>query len=135
MTWHVDFLGPMYATLKGYEYIFAAIDGFTKFCWLFPTKSTTASEVIDRLTRLEVTFGNPERLISDRRTAFTAHSFEQFFKDRNIRHILITTGMSRGNGQVERLNAIIINVLAKLCINQPEQWYRQVLVYLSITSK
>jgi len=34
--------------------------------------------------------------------------------------------MPRGNGQVERLNAIIINVLAKMCIDQPERWYRQV---------
>lgn len=56
----------------------------------------------------------------------TSHSFERYCKDRNIRHILITTGMPRGNGQVERLNAIIINVLAKMCIDQPERWYRQV---------
>jgi len=126
MTWHLDFLGPMEATSKGYKHILAVIDGFSKFCWLFPTKSTAASEVVDRLSLLEVTFGNPERIVSDRGTAFTSHSFEQYCKDRNIRHILITTGMPRGNGQVERLNAIIINVLAKMCIDQPGKWYRQV---------
>jgi len=126
LTWHVDFLGPMDMTSKGYKYILAVMDGFSKFCWLFPTKSTAASEVIDRLATLEVTFGNPERIVSDRGTAFTSHSFEQYCEDRNIRHILITTGMPRGNGQVERFNAIIINVLAKLCIDQPDKWYRQV---------
>lgn len=126
MTWHIDFLGPMEATSKGYKHILAVIDGFSKFCWLFPTKSTAASEVIDRLALLEVTFGNPERIVSDRGTAFTSHSFEQYCKDRNIRHISITTGMPRGNGQVERLNSIIINVLAKMCIDQPGKWYRQV---------
>lgn len=73
MTWHIDFLGPMEATPKGYKYIFAVIDGFTKFCWLFPTKNTTTSEVIDRLATLELTFGNPERLVTDRGTAFLLH--------------------------------------------------------------
>lgn len=31
MTCHVDFLGPMEATSKGYKHIFAVIDGFSKF--------------------------------------------------------------------------------------------------------
>jgi len=126
MTWHIDFLGPMEATSKGYKYIFAIIDGFSKFCWLFPTKSAAASEVIDRLATLEVTFGNPERIVSDRGTAFTSHSFEQYCQERNIQHLLIITGMPRGNGQVERLNSIVINVLAKLSIDQLEKWYQKV---------
>lgn len=82
--------------------------------------------MINRLSVLEVTFGNPERLVFDRGVAFTSNDLEQYCKDHNIRHILITTGMPRGNGQVERLNAVIANVLAKLCIDQSDKWYRQV---------
>lgn len=124
--WQVDFLGPLTPTPKGYKHIFAVIDGFTKFCWLFPTKSVTADEVIDRLTLLETTFGNPKKSVSDRGSAFTSESFRQYCLQRDIHHVLITTGVLRANGQVERLNSVIINVLAKLSLDKPENWYHQV---------
>lgn len=34
--------------------------------------------------------------------------------------------MPRANGQVERLNTVIINILAKMSLEKPDQWYRQV---------
>jgi len=75
---------------------------------------------------MEATFGNPETLVSDRGTAFTSKYFGNYCSERKIRHILITTGVPRANGQVERLNTINIHVLAKLSMTEPEQWYRQV---------
>jgi len=125
-TWHFDFLGPLSSTPKGYKHILAIIDGFTKFCWLFPTKGVTAAEVVDRMVKLEALFGCPERLVTDRGSSFTSEDFKNYCQERCIRHILITTGMPRANGQVDRLNAVIANVLAKLTIDKPEQWYRQV---------
>uniref|UniRef100_A0A0K8UFR3 Pro-Pol polyprotein n=1 Tax=Bactrocera latifrons TaxID=174628 RepID=A0A0K8UFR3_BACLA len=35
-----------------------------------------------------------------------------------------TTGLPRANGQIERLNTIIINVLTKLSKNYPAKWYK-----------
>ncbi|CAI6372644.1 unnamed protein product [Macrosiphum euphorbiae] len=124
--WHIDFLGPLTPTPKGYRHILAVIDGFTKFCWLFPTKSVTAQEVIEKLTVMEATFGNPGKIVSDRGAAFTSKDFGDYCSGRGIRHILITTGVPRANGQVERLNTIIINVLTKLSLNKTDQWYHQV---------
>jgi len=122
--WHIDFLGPLTPTPKEYRHILAVIDGFTKVCWLFSTKSVTAKEVIDKLAVMETTFGNPEKVVSDRGSAFTSKVFGNYCSEREIRHILITTGVPRANGQVERLNTIIINILAKLSMNVPDQWYR-----------
>jgi hypothetical protein len=42
--WHIDFLDPLTPTPKGYRHILAVIDGFTKFYWLFPTRSVTDKE-------------------------------------------------------------------------------------------
>jgi transposase InsO family protein len=75
---------------------------------------------------MEATFGNPEKLVSDRRTAFTSKDFSNYCSEREIHHILITTGVPRANSQMEKLNTIIINVLSKLCMTKPDQWYRQV---------
>jgi len=64
-TYHVDHLGPLESTSKKYKYIFAVIDSFTKFCWLYPTKTTASNEVIMKLHSQSVTFGNPVQIISD----------------------------------------------------------------------
>ena len=45
----VDFLGPLESTNKNYNHIFAVNDSFTKFCWLYPTKSTTTRDAISKL--------------------------------------------------------------------------------------
>lgn len=125
-TYHIDHLGPLESTSKKYKYIFAVIDAFTKFCWLYPTRTTAANEVIMRLKNQSVAFGNPVQIISDRGSAFTCEEFNKYCQDENIKHFLITTGLPRANGQVERLNAIIVPVLSKLCGNDPTKWFRHV---------
>jgi len=52
--------------------------------------------------------------VSDRGTAFTSLAFEKYCESHNIQHLLIATGVPRGNGQVERLHKIVVPVLAKL---------------------
>lgn len=124
-TFHIDHLGPMTSTDKQYKYILAIIDAFTKFCWLYPTKTMSASETLSKIEILQSTFGNPSRIISDKGGAFTSTEFAKFCEDNNINHITITTGIPRANGQVERLNSTIISVLTKLCQSEPKKWYKQ----------
>lgn len=125
-TIHCDHIGPLTETRKLYNYILTVVDGFTKFVWLFPVKGTTSKETIDKLKILQQIFGNPIRLISDRGTAFTSKEFKEYCDMENIQHITITTGVPRGNGQVERIHRIMIAVLTKLCIADPTLWYKHV---------
>ncbi|GFU52560.1 retrovirus-related Pol polyprotein from transposon 17.6 [Trichonephila clavipes] len=39
---------------------------------------------------------------------------------------LITTGVPRGNGQIERMHETIVPVLTKLTIEEPEKWFKHV---------
>ena len=48
-TYHIDFLGPLPTTSKGYNYTFSVIDSFNKFVWLYPVKSTTAHDALQKL--------------------------------------------------------------------------------------
>lgn len=135
-TYHVDHLGPLASTKKSYKHIFAVVDAFSKFVWLYATKSTSSAEVITRLKKQSVNFGNPRRIISDRGTAFTSTAFEGYCQDENIEHVLITTGIPRANGQIERVNRSLIPLLTKLSAPNPEQWYRHLDVaqkYLNAT--
>lgn len=76
------------------------------------------------MNKLTVHFGNPKRIISDRGTAFTSNEFREYCKKENIEHILITTGVPRANGQVERINRTLIPVLTKLTASKPDEWYK-----------
>lgn len=58
-TFHVDHLGPLPSTKKSYAYVFIIVDGFSKFSWLYGTKSTTAAEVTSRLKKQSSVFDNP----------------------------------------------------------------------------
>lgn len=64
------------------------------------------------------------RLISDRGSAFTSSLFKDYCRAENINHILTTTGVPRGNGQVERINGVIVPALTKLAIRDPTKWYK-----------
>jgi transposase InsO family protein len=125
-TLHIDHVGPMTQTSKQYNHILTIIDAFTKFVWLFPTKSTGTQEVINKLEIHQQTFGNPSRIITDRGTAFTSNDFNLYCETEGIQHVKITTGVPRGNGQVERVHRTIISVLTKLSIEKPTQWYKHV---------
>lgn len=125
-TIHLDHIGPLTETRKQYNYILTMVDGFTKFVWLFPTKTTSSSETLNKLQIHQQAFGNPRRIITDRGTAFTSHEFENYCKEEDIQHIKITTGVPRGNGQVERIHRIMIPTLTKLCLENPSMWYKHV---------
>lgn len=125
-TLHVDHVGPLTETNKSYNHILAVVDGFTKFIWLFPTKTTTANETIQKMKSITNTFGNPRRIIADRGKAFTSNLFQDFCKDNNIQLIFCTTGMPRANGQIERMHRIVLNSFAKISIDDPSKWYKNV---------
>jgi len=109
---------------NSYNYILTVVDAFTKHVWLFATKTTSAEEVIKKLTIISDTFGNPRRIICDRGSAFTSSLFTKFCEEANIELHHIVTGVPRGNGQVERVHRIIIPTLAKLSYENPENWFK-----------
>lgn len=51
-TLHLDHLGPMDATSKQYRYILTMVDGFSKFVWHYPTRTTNTEEVRNYRTGL-----------------------------------------------------------------------------------
>lgn len=125
-TCHIDHIGPMDATVKMYKYLLVVIDGFSKFVWIYPTKTTNAKEVLDKLKIQQQHFGNPRRVISDKGSAFTSNDFKTFCVEEKIEHLFTTTGLPRANGQVERINRCIIPILTKLSLNEPNKWYKNV---------
>ncbi|GFW69092.1 transposon Tf2-9 polyprotein [Trichonephila clavipes] len=125
-TYHVDFIGPLPSTNKSYQHIFTVVDAFTKFTWLYPVKTVSAESALQKLKQQQKTFGNPIRIISDRGSAFTSKSFNDYCDEENIQHLQIATDVPRGNGQVERIHRTLIPVLTKLSLDDSTKWYKYV---------
>lgn len=68
--WYMDHFGPLTKFPDGFKYILVIVDAFTRFTWLFPTKTTKSKEVIKSLKMLLKTLGKPDKVVSDRGTAF-----------------------------------------------------------------
>ncbi|GFY41635.1 transposon Tf2-6 polyprotein [Trichonephila inaurata madagascariensis] len=101
-------------------------DAFTKFTWLYPVKTVSAENALEKLKLQQKTFGNPVRIITDRGSAFTSKLFNDYCSEENIQHLQIATGIPRGNGQVERIHRTLIPVLTKLSLDDSTKWYKYV---------
>ncbi|GFW00342.1 transposable element Tcb2 transposase [Trichonephila clavipes] len=93
-TYHIDFLGPLPSTNKNYNHILSVIDAFTKFAWLYPVKSTSSRDALEKVKQQEITYGNPRRIITDKGIAFTSKEFREYCENENIQHLSITTGIT-----------------------------------------
>ena len=110
---HVDHLGPLSLTKNKMRHILLVIDGFTKFVKLYAVKSTKTEEVICCLNNYFVTYSRPQKIVSDRGSCFTSEKFKEFVSQFDIQHIKIATLSPQSNGQAERINRIIVPMLAK----------------------
>lgn len=120
-TLHVDHLGP-FCKSNGKSYIFAVIDGFTKFVFLEAVVSANAKGAITTLEKICAIFGYPVRVVSDRGTAFTCKMFEDYCSKHGIKHVLNAVASPRANGQVERLNRTILSSLTAHMGDQQKGW-------------
>lgn len=120
-TIHIDHLGPFLRSKKGYVYILAISDAFTKFLIVRPVRNTSTAPVLQILADIFGYFGLPERIVSDRGTAFTSKQFESFCNEYDIHHVKTAVRTPRANGQVERANNTILNFL-RTSTNDPREW-------------
>jgi hypothetical protein len=73
--WGVDILGPFPRAVRGYRFLFVAIDKFTKWPEATPVVSITQGVAIPFLKSIVCRFGVPSRIIMDNETQFTSRLF------------------------------------------------------------
>jgi len=124
-TLHIDHLGPLDKQCLSKRYVFLVIDAFTKYVKLYATKNTASHEAIRALCDYFSNYSKPRVIISDRGSCFTSKEFADFIDTQGIRRVLIATGSPQSNGQVERVNRVLVPMLGKI-VNKEEgkQWYK-----------
>lgn len=113
-TLHFDHFGPLPTLISKRKYLLVVIDAFTKFVKLYPVNSTSTLEVKASLDKYFDYYGRPNRVITDRGSCFKSTEFVEYLKARNIVQIKVAVASPQANGQVERVNRVIKQMLGKL---------------------
>jgi transposase InsO family protein len=120
---HIDFLGPLPKSARGNEYILVMVDQFTKWVECFPVPNQTA-ELTARVAVDEffMRYGVPFQLISDQGRNFESKLFTEVCKLFEIRKTRTTPYRPSANGQVERYNRTIMQVVRCYTGKSQNQW-------------
>jgi len=109
---YADITGPLPMTKKGYSYILAIIDGFSKWTSLIPLKSLSASEVKSAFLYHWISlYGPPEKLHTDRGTHFVNSLMRDMCQEQNIKQSFSSPYYPMGNSVVERLFKTVKDLL------------------------
>jgi hypothetical protein len=73
--WGLDQVGPLKKAKGGFEYIFIAIDKFTKWIEYKPLVKYSAAKAVKSIQDIMHRFGIPNRVITDLGSPFTAIKF------------------------------------------------------------
>nr|AAX95687.1 RNase H, putative [Oryza sativa Japonica Group] len=106
--WGLDILGPFRRAPGGFEYLYVAIDKFTKWPEAYPVVKIDKHSALKFIKGITARFGVPNRIITDNGTQFTSELFGDYCEDMGIKLCFASPAHPRSNGQVERANAEIL---------------------------
>ena len=108
----IDFTGKLHnKKINGDVQILNAVDRFSKWLSVKICKTAETKEVIQFLTSNFNLYGIPEKIKSDKGSAFISKEYRKFCKNRNIKIEYCTPRIHTGNGVVERAIQTLKNLV------------------------
>ena len=110
----------------GYDSIFVVVDKLTKVAHLIPVKKTFSTSYVAKVFVKEVVrlHGFPRRIISDRDSKFTSKFWKALFDSVETELSMSTAFHPESDGQTERVNQVIEDMLRAYCNRQPSSWVK-----------
>ena len=99
---------------NGFKYLLVVVDVYSRYPFIFPTKSMEAATVIEKFAEIFSMYGYPDAILSDRGANFESETFQTFCKNRHIKKLRTTSYHPEGNGLCERFNRTIKQLIFSL---------------------
>ena len=111
----------------GYEYALIVCDHFTRFVQIYATKNKSAKAAADKIfSEFILNYGFPKRIHHDQGKEFNNNLFFRLHKLTGIASSKTTPYHPMGDGQPERMNRTLINMLKCLGENEKLNWERTI---------
>ncbi|MCO5594099.1 hypothetical protein L7F22_048120 [Adiantum nelumboides] len=110
--------------IQGYESVYVVFDMLTKVAHLIPVKTTHTASDISRVFIKEIfrLHGLPKRIVSDRDAKFTSKFWTSLFQAIGTQLCFSTAYHPQTDGQTERVNQVIEDILRAYCSQEPRKW-------------
>ena len=118
----VDIIGPLTTTSQGNKYIVAATDHFSKWSIAEPIPDKSAKQVIKFLLRAVCTYGPMDSIITDQGKEFTNKLVDDLTTELSIDHRISSAYHPQTNGQRERDNRTLKELLIKMTNENGDNW-------------
>ena len=124
---HMDILGPFSKSSSGNRVVLMVQDQFTKWVECFPLPDqcadTVAQAFVDWFTSR---FGSPEELHTDRGRNFISNLVKSLAEMLQTTKTFTTRYRPQSNGQIERMNRVLVNSIRCLRAKNIKDWDRYV---------
>ena len=101
-------MSSFYRSNKGYNYLLAVIDVFSKYGWIIPLKTKTGKEVAQAFRELFFA-GHPSHLWTDKGTEFYNQQLKAVLAANNV--MLYSTEPEEKSSVVERWDRTMKNIM------------------------
>jgi transposase InsO family protein len=109
--WGLDIMGPFPRAVGGYQFLYVAIDKFTKWQEATPVANINKQSTVKFMKSIICRFGVPNRVITDNGSQFTSGAFQGYCEDLGIHICYAPVAHLESNGQVEWANVEILKGL------------------------
>ena len=119
---HLDFL-----TIGGKQdkrkNVLVVTDHFTRYAQCYVTDSQTAETVADVMVNQYFShYGWPEKILTDKGRCFENHLFQEICDQAKVKKLRTTSYHPQTNGQCERFNKTLLQMLGTIPIHEKKQW-------------
>ena len=119
---HMDYLS-LEPSKGNIENVLVITDHFTRYALAYPSKTQTAQATARILwDNFICHYGFPEKFISDQGRNFESDLIKELCKIAGVKEIHTTPYHPQGNGQCERFNSTLCNMLSTLSEDEKSDW-------------
>ena len=119
---HMDYLS-LEPSKGNIENVLVITDHFTRYALAYPSKTQTAQATARILwDNFICHYGFPEKFISDQGRNFESDLIEELCKIAGVKKVHTTPYHPQGNGQCERFNSTLCNMLGTLSDEEKSDW-------------